>query len=128
MVGDESGCLHLYCLRERLTGEPRSVERRESFDMEKFGENSMKQTILEVASPLFEPERKGEKKVARDAKFAYGYFINRIRYHKQFTPSYVFDLIGTKKLEKRQPVLDIQVNRAQSRIYILQLGGITSFM
>lgn len=91
-----------------------------------------RKTVLDYSSPILEPDRKNsldeDRKQSKDPKFAYGYFVNRSRYHKQSNPTFGLEIIGTKQVEKDREIRDIKINKAQTIIYVLLSDGTTRFL
>jgi hypothetical protein len=107
-----------------------SPQRRDSIDM--MTPTDFRKTVLDYSSPILEPDRKNsldeDRKQSKDPKFAYGYFVNRSRYHKQSNPTFGLEIIGTKQVEKDREIRDIKINKAQTIIYVLLSDGTTRFL
>lgn len=139
LVGDASGTLSMYQLRERQVSSepPRSftfwspgLGRKES--MESCSPTDLKKTVLDYSSPVLESDKRTaneeDRKSNKDPKYAFGYFINRNRYYKQSNPLFMLELIGTKQIAKDKAIRDIKVNQAQTRIYVLLCDGTARFL
>lgn len=137
LVGEASGVINLYQLRDKNIREesPRSMTFYSNAFVRKGSmENitsptDIKRSLLESRTSNFDIEGRfsleEERKPSRDPKFAYGYFVNRSRYHKQTNPSFCLELIGSRLVEKDREVRDIKINKAQTMIYVLLSDGTT---
>lgn len=139
LVGDSSGTLNIYQLKEKqnVDGAPRSftfstpkMARHES--QEANSPSERKKTVLEFFSPVLESGNRDtaeEDKAARkDQKYSYGYFINRNRYYKQSIPQFSLELVQMKHIARGLAIRDIKVTRAQTHIYVLLSDGTSSVL
>lgn len=144
IVGDCTGSLHIFLLREKVTQNPNGTEMQNRAvpaisELPQETLQGIRQGMLESQSqlshtrsqegPISSSQKSGDlQKRLSDPKYAYGYFVNRSKMHKQSTQLYSLEHIITKKLESKLQILNIQVNNSQTRVYVSHAEGVVRIL